>query len=204
MKKTIILVSLFLAFSTSKAQEISYGLVLGGEAFMSANNSGGVRFSVKKSFITNFGGYAEYNFNNKIGIKTELTFNKKQVTYHYFVFDIPQKQAFDLSFFEISPSLKYDFGDEYRRGFYMLIGPKVSFITTVTADTEDAKKIFNTTNIGAHLGFGQRIAKIADLQLKLDYEITPFFETTKDRQSNFAGAYISLNIDIESIIKVSQ
>jgi hypothetical protein len=178
----------------SNAQNFSYGLILGCNAFQVANDGGTSNFEpLGGGFVSNLGVYAEYSFTNKIGIKTEVAFNKKEVKYSTFDTNL------EMSFFQITPSLKYDFGQEYRKGFYMLLGPKLSLITKVTSEGEDVKDAFKTTNFGIQYGVGTRIYKYFDLETKLDYEFSPFFEANGTK-SSFFNFYINLGIDIERLL----
>jgi opacity protein-like surface antigen len=193
MRKINLCLIFTLFFTISKAQNLSYGALIGGNFYQSNNDSSSNQFlSDANPFAINLGGYLEYNFNENIGVKTDLTFNKKELSYE-------NSTNFKLNFIDISPNLKYDFGNEYRKGFYMLIGPRFSFLTKAEVDGTDASDIFNKTNIGLQLGLGQRIFNYIDIQGKFDYGITPFFENDNNK-SKFFGAYISLNVDLEKII----
>ena len=193
MKKINLCLIFILFFTNSQAQKLSYGALIGGNFYQSNNDSSSNQFlSDANPFAINLGGYLEYNFNENIGVKTDLTFNKKELSYE-------NSTNFKLNFIDVSPNLKYDFGNEYRKGFYMLIGPRFSFLTNAEVEGEDASDIFNKTNIGLQLGLGQRIFNYIDIQGKFDYGITPFFEN-ENNKSKFFGAYISLNVDLEKII----
>jgi hypothetical protein len=193
MKKINLCLILILFCTISKAQSLSYGVLIGGNFYQSNNNSSSNQFiSDANPFAINLGGYLEYNFNKNLGIKTDLTFNKKELNFE-------NTSNFNLNFIEITPNLKYDFGNEYRKGFYMLIGTRFSFLTNAEVENNDASDIFNKTNIGLQLGLGQRIFNYVDIQGKFDYGITPFFESNNTK-SKFFGAYISLNVDLEKII----
>lgn len=194
--KKIILSSLFLLFFfISNAQNLSYGVLLGITTYDSNNNNNNQsNFSSNpKQTILNLGGYVDFRFSNNIGLKTDVTFNQKELSL------LNSSVNFKLNFIEISPNLKYDFGDEYRKGFYMLIGPRVSFLTSAKTEGVDATSLFNTTNIGLQLGLGYRIFKSIDLEGKFDYGVTPYIENKNDN-SKFFGTYISLNLDLERII----
>lgn len=193
--KKIILSSLFLLFFfISNAQNLSYGVLLGITTYDSNNNNNQSNFSSNpKQTILNLGGYVDFRFSNNIGLKTDVTFNQKELSL------LNSSVNFKLNFIEISPNLKYDFGDEYRKGFYMLIGPRVSFLTSAKTEGVDATSLFNTTNIGLQLGLGYRIFKSIDLEGKFDYGVTPYIENKNDN-SKFFGTYISLNLDLERII----
>ncbi len=192
--KNIKLCLLFIFFFTiSKAQNLSYGVLLGGNFYQSNNDSSSNQFNTDGTPIAfNLGGYLEYNFTENIGIKTDLTFNKKELQFE-------NTTNFKLNFIDISPSLKYDFGHEYRKGFYMLIGPRFSLLTKATAEGADASDVFNKTSIGLQLGLGQRIFTYVDIQGKFDYGATAFYESATTKSKLF-GAYLSLNVDLEKML----
>lgn len=193
MKKINLCLIFILFFTNLQAQNLSYGPLIGGNFYQSNNDSSANQFiSDANPFAINLGGYLEYNFNENIGIKTDLTFNKKELSYK-------SATNFRLNFIDVSPNFKYDFGNEYRKGFYIIVGPRFSFLTNAEVEGEDASDIFNKTNIGVQLGLGQRIFNYIDIQGKFDYGITPFFEIESNK-SKFFGAYISLNVDLEKII----
>jgi len=199
MKKIIILIILF--FSTFvNAQEISYGVVLANSFYEVGNNNGTDSFEALNNNSLHIGVYGEYNFTEKIGIKTEINFNNKEVSYRAHGGGFSSYYEFELKYIEIASNFKYDFGQEYRKGFYMLAGPKFSMLTSAKSEGEDAKEAFESFNLGAQLGFGWRILKFTDLQAKIEYDITPFFKTENDHRSVFFGGVVSLNIDLERII----
>jgi hypothetical protein len=141
-----------------------------------------------------FGAYGEYNFTEKIGIKTELLFLKTDFYY------LPTKQPFEMNILSIAPNFKYDFGDKYRKGFYMLVGPKLAFATSIKSEGEDVKDSFETIIFGAQLGFGYRVLTFIDLQAKIDYDVTPFFKLNNGNKSKFFAAIISFNVDLAKIL----
>lgn len=194
----IALCSFFISI-TANSQELSYGPIGGMTFFGVGNNNGTNSFGPTEVSSTNFGAYAEYNFNENIGIKTDITFNKKDIQYTLSVV-FGQIEFYKMNFVELSPSFKYDFGQEYRKGFYMLLGPKFAFMTSATTDGINADSNFEKTIVGAQLGFGQRMFKIIDLQTKFNYDLTPFFKLNNGNNSRFFGAYVSLNVDLERII----
>lgn len=189
MKKII----LFLLITTfANAQKLSYGAILGFNFYEVANSGATMNFEPSGGSPMNIGVYGEFNFTNKIGVKTEVTINKKNLK----IFNSTEKV--DISLFEISPSLKYDFGQEYRKGFYMLLGPKFSLMTKATSDGDDVKDAFKTTNLGLQYGIGTRVLKYFDIEGKLDYEVTSFHKLGS-YTSNFMNVYINLGIDLERL-----
>lgn len=194
-KKTLFI--LFLTFSVfTYSQDKSYGLLLGANFYESNNNNGENQLIIKDNKFTtsNFGAYFEYGINENIGIKSELTFNKKMITYNKFDLD------FELQFIEFSPSFKYDFGTEYKKGFYMTLGPRFSFLIKTESD-ENSEDTFENLNIGLQLGLGHRLTNFIDFQAKIDYGITPYFKLENNDKSKFFGAYLTLFIDASELIK---
>lgn len=198
MKKIIFLL-LLTSIAVTAQNKLSYGIVFGSNFYDSANDNGTFNFTSTTygGSDFNYGGYLEYNFTNNMGLKTEITLINRQLSFREF--SGSNLTDFDFSYFEVAPSFKYDFGQEYRKGFYLLFGPKISIMTKADVDGDDVKDIFNTTNVGAQFGLGQRVFKYVDIEAKLDYEITPFFKRESYKSTIF-GAYISLTVDLERII----
>ena len=194
MKKLLYIFAFLFTCYVSGQEEFSYGVVIGNSFYTIANNNGTNSMNTDDYSTITFGGYGEYNFTEKTGIKTEILF-AKNIFFYY-----PTKQPFEMNILSIAPNFKYDFGETYRDGFYMLAGPKLAFITGVKSEWEDVKDSFETFNLGAQLGFGLRILKFIDIQTKLDYELTPFFKLNNGNKSNFFGAVISVNIDLSRLL----
>jgi hypothetical protein len=192
--KKLLLFSFFLISIFVTAQELSYGPILGANFYDINNNNGSNSMQTDNSSSITFGAYGEYNFTEKIGIKTELLFLKTDFYY------LPTKQPFNMNILSIAPNFKYDFGDKYRNGFYMLVGPKLAFATSVKSEGEDVKDSFETTIFGAQLGFGYRVLTFIDLQTKIDYDVTPFFKLDNGNKSKFFAAIISFNVDLAKIV----
>lgn len=195
MKKLLYIPIILFTCIVSAQQEFSYGVVVGNSFYTIGNNNGTTTFETEDKVSTfTIGGYSEYNFTENIGVKLDMLFSKKEFIY------FPNKQVFEMNFIDIAPNFKYDFGETYREGFYLLAGPKISLITNVKSEGEDVKDSFETFNLGAQLGFGWRVLKFIDIQTKLDYELTPFFKLNNGNKSNFFGAVISANIDLSRLL----
>ncbi|WP_396184164.1 outer membrane beta-barrel protein [Flavobacterium sp.] len=192
--KKLLSFSFLLIFIFGTAQELSYGPILGANFYDINNNNGSNTMQTDNSNSITFGAYGEYNFTEKIGIKTELLFLKTDFYY------LPTKQPFEMNILSIAPNFKYDFGDKYRKGFYMLVGPKLAFATSIKSEGEDVKDSFETIIFGAQLGFGYRVLTFIDLQAKIDYDVTPFFKLNNGNKSKFFAAIISFNVDLAKIL----
>lgn len=207
MKKTIVTFIFITYFFNSFAQsdsKLSYGATGGVYAFMINNLSSGFRFDPKdnKSIDVSytFGGYIEYQFAQKFGVKTLVNYRQIDLDYINHLSETNYKPTFSLTFIEISPLLKYNRGTQYRKGFYMVFGPKISFMTKAEESGEDEKDVFNTTMLGAQYGIGTRIAKVLDFEIRFDYELTPFYETSGGIESHLYGVNANLYIDLQRLL----
>ena len=199
----LLLVFTFLSIQHITAQKLSYGVILGGNIYNDQSSNSGpndVFFdSGNNDFIVpNLGGYLEYEFTENMGTKLELTTNTKEFEKGFAnrILD----EMYKLTFIDINPNFKYDFGNEYRKGFYMMLGPKFAILTRANFEGRNVTSEFEKVNIGLELGLGQRIMKIIEIEGKFDYGLTPFFKAPGSKSSKIAGFYLSLNVDIQKII----
>lgn len=199
-----LLFALSLLFSQNiNAQELSYGIILGGNIFNDQSSNGGPNDvfwdSGNDDFIVpNLGGYLEYEFTKNIGMKLELTANSK--TFDKGFANHSLNQIYKFNFIDINPNFKYDFGDEYRKGFYMMLGPKFAVMTKAEFENQNVTSEFEKVNIGLELGLGQRIIKFLEIEGKFDYGLTPFYKAAGSKPNKIMGFYISLNVDIQKIV----
>lgn len=203
--KSLFLTIAFFSFFNLSAQKISYGVIFGGNIFNDqVSNSGpnDVYFdSGNDNFVvSNLGGYVEYELAATMGIKVEITYNQKVFEKGFANSDLGE--MYQLSFIDINPNFKYDFGQEYRRGFYMLLGPKIALLTNAKFKNEniDVTADFESVNVGMELGAGQRFLKFLEIEGKLDYGLTPFYKAEGSIPNKLVGFYFSLNVDLERII----
>ncbi|WP_299886169.1 outer membrane beta-barrel protein [uncultured Lacinutrix sp.] len=203
MKKVLFGLIFLFSIAISKAQDLSYGVILGANIYNDQFSSGGpndVFFdSGNGDFVVpNLGAYFEYGFNKNIGVKLELSFNKKSFEKGFA--NASLDEIYNLSYIDINPNFKYDFGEEYRRGFYMLLGPKFALLSKAEFNGKDVKSDFENMSIGLELAIGQRFLKFLEAELKFDYGLTPFFKFEGSKSSKLSGAYFSINIDIDRVI----
>lgn len=196
---------LFFLFNlnSSNAQKLSYGIILGGNIYNDqSSNSGpndvGWDSGHDNFIIPNLGGYVEYEWTKNMGIKLEITANSKTFEKGYKQHSLDEIYTFD--FIDINPNFKYDFGQVYRKGFYMMLGPKFALMTKAEFEGQNVTSEFEKVNIGLELGLGQRFLKFLEIEGKLDYGLTPFYKFPGSKPNKIAGGYLSLNIDIQRII----
>ena len=205
-KKILFLIFIF-TISNIKAQNISYGIIFGGNFYNDQSSNGGTNDYFFDSgngdfIVPNFGAYFEYGINKNMGVKLEISVNKKSFEKGFSNSGLGE--IYDLNFIDINPNFKYDFGQEYRKGFYMLFGPKIALLTKAEFEGNDVKSDFESMNLGLELGFGQRFLKFLEIECKVDYGLTPFFKAQGSKSSKLFGVYLSLNVDLERIINNKQ
>lgn len=200
---------LFLLFNQNhiNAQKLSYGIILGGNIYNDHSSNGGPGEiywdSGNLNFIVpNLGGYLEYEFSKKMGVKLEVTANSKEFEKGYSNNNLDEIYTFH--FIDINPNFKYNFGKEYRKGFYMMVGPKFAVMTKAEFEGQNVTSEFEKVNIGAELGLGQRIIKFLEIEGKFDYGLTQFYKANGIKSSRITGFYLSLNIDIQRIISTNK
>ena len=204
MKKLFSLLLLVLTANAAISQTLSYGILLGVNVSASASkesgsflNDGGAAFTNSGNYVTpSFGAYAEYNFTERWGVKTEVLLHKATLEANY----TPEGQL-KLNMLEISPNVKFDFGNEYRKGTYLVFGPRITLINKISYESSEVDEDFTKTLIGLQLGTGTRILEYFDLQFKLNYDFTPFYENPDNSNYDFfLGANLHLGIDIERLL----
>ena len=204
MKKLLIVFLFGLNANVTISQTLSYGVLLGVNVSASASkdgdsflNDGGATFTNSGNYaVPSFGAYAEYNFSERWGLKTEVLLHKATLETNY----NPEGQL-KVNMLEISPNVKFDFGNEYRKGAYLVFGPRITLLNKISYEGSEADQNFTKTLIGLQLGAGTRILDYFDLQFKLNYDFTPFYENPANTNSDFfLGANLHLGIDIERLL----
>ncbi len=189
--KKIIFVTLLLTAMFSKAQELSYGVAIGGNQYEVYCDCGISSDEVGTSKIgLYFGGYIDYGFTDHIGAKALIAYNQKIMGG-----DIPV----NFSFIDINPSFKYSFGKEYNKGFYLLLGPRFSFLLNAEFQNQEITDFFESSHIGLQLGMGATIYKFLELEIRFDYGVSALYEVMgKDRE--IFGGLLVLNLNLEKLI----
>ncbi|WP_179348556.1 porin family protein [Winogradskyella pacifica] len=200
MKKLLLLPIIFLATLSSQSQELTYGFVTGVNLY-DIETQGGSFVNNESAISYNFGGFLDYQLNDSFGLKGNLIYSAANemsyVTRAGYVYSEP----FDIKVksLQFIPHLKFDFNKEYNKGFYLFIGPRISFV--LGSKDEDGNKIENfykATNFGAQLGFGFHFLKHFALEIVGDYGLSDTLDNNTETQTG--GGYINLNINIESIL----
>lgn len=197
MKRIVLLSFLTLSTFLINAQEFSYGVVTGTSIY---NNKIEGPLSTGAGFGVHFGGYAEYQINDKFGVKSNLIYSLDRIdTYRSDNFS----GTFDArtSSFQLHTLVKYDVNSEYNKGFYLLAGPRASFILNVKdEDGDKLENFYKSSNFGIQFGFGVNFATHYGLEIVGDYGLSNFLDSDSNDGHN-EGVYINFTINLESIFK---
>jgi len=182
---------------TCVAQKISYGAIAGVDFYESGNSGGQFQFEAVKHSGLRAGGYVEYQFAQTVGLKGEVTYMSKEFKAGgYVVGYIPEK----LNYITVSPLVKFDFGSEYRKGFYALAGPVAGIMAghADNVDTNAVKPIY----LAVSAGIGERFARFVEVEFLVACGVTPFYAVELDQsyKGNMLDASLSLNLDMERIL----
>lgn len=201
MKNKILAICLLLSPFLIKAQNISYGVILGSSAY--DNEIKGYLEAGAGYDVLHFGVYADYQISKKIGLKTNLTYGKNKDTRYYIsppgsytiLDDVKYKKI------ELQPHIKYDFKNEYNKGFYILLGPRVSFVFNLEDESGDKiKDFYKNTRFGGQLGFGTSISKYFAFEFIGDYGFSNFLKDNTNKGKTLGGQ-LNLILNLESLIK---
>lgn len=203
MKNSILWIFLVcLTHTAVKAQEVSYGVLLGGSwkeiKIEEDGLSGYWAYSSFKytAFPLDIGVYVDYGFDASFGIKTNLHYGR---TLHEYNIEPGFNKLFLLvDQITLQPMLKYDVNKEYGKGFYLLAGPRASFVISSKADDSeprDTEGFYKGSNFGAGIGFGFTFSRTIGFEVMGDFGLSnlldssEFKTTTRGVSGNF---YVNL------------
>lgn len=201
IKRTTSLFYIFLFISfLSYSQNLSYGVLLGGSLYdieIKGDITAGTAYS-----NLNYGAFAEYNFNESIGVRLNLLFNTAREKGYSFSYNDASYSLFseaELSTFQVHGLVKYDVNKAYRKGFYVIGGLRFTSISEIDSEV-DLDDFYEKNNFGVLLGFGTTFLKHFSIEFLADYNITDTIDVEDNKASNL-GAYANLLIHLESIFK---
>ncbi len=197
MKKLILLATILLSSIGIHAQDLTYGATF-GTAFYDIDGDQGVFSSGELSKIPiNLGGHINYKLNNHYGIKTALTLSFAEEDYD--LRSLINKLAIKKTTLNLTPHFKFDTNGNYNKGFYLLAGPRLSFILSSKSDDGDSlDDFYKSTAFGIQFGFGMDFLDHFSVELIGDYGLSDYLDF--EENTNVAGAYLNLNVNLESLI----
>jgi len=201
MKKIFTLFAILISSITITAQEFNYGIAL-GSFYHDFENEGPLIPGTNYSII-DFGAFGEYQLNSNSGINAKLTYSTKVVDEGYdfrneFVFT--QGEEINFSALNFSAHYKFDTNSEYGKGFYVLAGPRISFISNSKyKGGEKLEDLYEPIRIAGQAGFGVNFLKHFSVELLFDYGLTnPLDSEVNDVQT--AGINFNFLINLETIL----
>lgn len=201
MKKIIILTFLVLGLNNTNAQKLSYGALLGFNAY-DVEIDGPISANSGFSGL-NFGGFIEYQLKSNFAVKGNLLYSNvvedNFITGSTNTFDGRLIDKLKVNTLQIHGLLKYDVNSEYNKGFYLIGGLRMTNVLSAKADGEKIEDFYKKSNFGAMFGFGFNFAKHFGLELVPEINLTNTLDSETNKTRNF-GAYLNFTINIESII----
>ncbi len=196
MKKLIVTTLLLFSLYKGIAQELSYGVITGWNFYDLEINgpfSGGAAIS-----SLNYGGYAEYNLNNRIGVKFNLIYSNLTEDYIYYVkrglYD--SYDEVEMSALNFQPLLKFDVSKEYNKGFYLLAGLQ---FTNVSVKDNFYEAFYKKNYYSGLFGFGVNFLNHFGTEVIITRNLSNTLTSSANTAQNY-GAYFNFTVNIESVI----
>ncbi len=198
MKKLILLVAILAYSTTITAQNLTYGATLGTSFYDIDGDARNISNSGELGKIPiNFGGFINYQLSDSYGIKTTVLFSLAEEDYD--TRPIGGKLSVKKTLINLTPHFKFDTNGEYNKGFYLLAGPRLSFvINTENQDGINLDNFYKSTTFGVQFGFGTDFLQHFSIELIGDYGLTDYLDF--DDSSNTAGAYFNFNVNLDSLL----
>ena len=196
MKKILLFTFILICTMNIYSQNLSYGFLIGanyhdGEV---ENSSNSVSDQLSEKPNIHIGGFVDYQFSKRLGIKLNTQYNRIHEKYRFSLGGTSYISTFSLNSIQLIPHLKFDVETEYNKGFYFLTGPRISFI--IAADDQsgnDVKDFYKSSNFGVQFGFGINIAKKFAVEVLGDYGFSDVTEA-EPIEIRTAGIYINFNV----------
>lgn len=193
-------------FFTQAQEHLSYGVLVGGNAFEAEIEgdglSGGDGYSAfnKEGFPLNIGGFVNYGINESFGVKTNLFYKGN---YRSIVFD-DLGSDFDqyVSSIQLQPMLVYDVSKNYGKGFYLLAGPGFDFKLNekyIGEDEVEFDDFYKSFHVDALFGFGFTFSPTIGMEFIGNYGLTNWLDRDDFTTSN-AGGYVHFYVNLESLL----
>jgi hypothetical protein len=200
MKRTFFLLVFCFSASLIFSQQFTYGVNGGVSNYDLETSEESGFYPIKQSDLgIHFGAFLDYSLTESFGIKTDVIINSLRDRYLN-ENNINSTFYVKVNSIQIAPKIKFYPKKEYNKGFYFLLGPRVTIITSVK--DEDGKKIedfYKGSNFGGQGGFGYNILNFLAVELLADVTVSDPLEFEYDSQKLFA-AFINLNFNLESLI----
>jgi hypothetical protein len=204
MKKIISLVILIFLFNNVFGQNNSFGLIVNTSVYEHKEikmpcSEGNLCTGSDEGPFFYFGIYYEQNLKNKIGLRGSLLIGQKKEG-----FAILSTERIDDDFIvkntslEINPVIKYSLGNNYDSGFYIIAGPRITFIMKTEIDKNEIKDFYKSTNLGVQVGFGINFLEYFSFEIKGFHGTTKFLDI--DEKNYYVNGSASVIFKLDKLI----
>lgn len=201
MKRITLIGMLFMIFNYSEAQNVSYGAILGFNAYdieIDGSLNGGAGYSG-----LNFGGFVDYQLTSSFGVRGNLIYTSVKED-NYYVLNGNQGTGYlfdesEIKSIQLHTLLRYDVNKEYNKGFYLIGGFRMTNIVDAKFDGQKNDTFYKKVNFGGMLGFGVNFAKHFGFEFIPEINLTNTLDSENNKSKNFGG-YVNLTINLESIL----
>ena len=195
MKKTLLSFSLLCCFGYMKAQNLTYGSILGLNIY-DVEISGPIDGGAGTGF--NIGGYLDYKLNESFGVRIDLTYNII-TEYDYYIDNIKVIDKINIQSLSLRPLARFDVNQEYNKGFYLVGGLTLANILSSKADNIANEDFYKKFNLSAVLGFGINFGRHFGFEILPEIGLSDALESTESKSIK-TGAYLNLTLNLESLL----
>ncbi len=195
MKKHYYLLLCTIIFCLSLNAQVEYGLKAGTGNYdvdtSTIDSNGSFPLSL------HIGGFVGLQFDESFGAVLNVAFNNSEESYGFRGSD-----QFDIKVntIQVAGHLKFDVNKSYNEGFYLLLGPRISFLGKATDENDqEVEDFYAKTRFAAQLGIGINFLQHFDFEVIGDYGLSNILND-EDFEGNTAGGYALLTVNLESIL----
>lgn len=198
--KNIALLFFLLVVPFVKAQNITYGVLVGGHFYDIITPKADEGFRAYDGYtIFNRGGlpgdigiFVDAKINESIGIKTNI-FHSQSYDEYSDENRLHSDGNYLISSIQIQPALKIDANKVYGKGFYFLTGLRLNYILKTTYDRDDEviDGIYKKASYGIQGGFGLMFSRLIGFEVRGDVGISNMLNSSK-RSARTNGVYGNL------------
>lgn len=201
MKKITFIGLLFMIFNYSTAQNLSYGAILGFNAY-DIEVDGPINAGAGYSGL-NFGGFLDYQLNSSFGVRGNLIYSSVKED-NYYVKNGNQVTGYlfdesEIKSIQLHTLLRYDVNKEYNKGFYLIGGFRMTNILNAKLDGQENDDFYKKMNFGGMIGFGVNFAKHFGFEFIPEINLTNTLDSEINKSKNIGG-YVNLTVNLESIL----
>lgn len=207
MKKKLFFFVFILICSLSNAQDLSYGFLVGANAYDGEVKGegifGGDSYSSfgKEGWPLSIGGFINKKVSQSLGVKLNTFYkgNYRSVTFQL----IGESYNAYISSIQNQVLLVFDVNKDYGKGFYLVAGPGIDFKLNerqLNSELFLSEDVFNNTLLDAFLGFGFTFSEKFGFELMGNYGLNSSLKSS-DHSTSRAGAYLNLYFNIEPFFR---